>query len=106
MKTREQQTSTEMYNKPELMHGTSSNEGKQPLLRRDRLAIILSILEITSQPTKKTHILYTAKINFYQLTRYLNLLLAIGAIEVTSDPSEGYITTEKGRILLKLFSKI
>lgn len=78
---------------------------KQISPKRDRLDIILTILEIANQPIKKTHILYTAKINYYQLTRYLDLLLAMGVVEVTSDPFESYKTTEKGRLLINLFSQ-
>jgi predicted transcriptional regulator len=81
-------------------------EDKHPIERRDKLAIILVILEITKQPIKKTHLLYSAKINFYQLTRYLDLLLALGLLEQVSQPSGGYRITEKGRVLLKLFAQI
>lgn len=76
----------------------------RPVERRDKLEIILAILEIAQQPIKKTHILYTAKINFYQLTRYLDLLMATNMIEAISQPVEGYRITEKGRLLLKMFA--
>jgi len=85
-------------------HLSLNEDGKQLVERRDKIDIILAILEITSQPIKKTHILYTAKINFYQLTRYLDLLLNMGLLEEISDPFEGYRITEKGRVLLKLFA--
>ena len=78
-------------------------EVRTPIERRDKLDILLEILEITRQPVKKTHILYTARINFLQLTKYLDFLLAIGMVEVVSSPFEGYMITEKGRILTKLF---
>jgi predicted transcriptional regulator len=78
-------------------------EERTPIERRDKLDILLAILEITRQPVKKTHILYTAKINFFQLTKYLDLLLAIGMVEVVSTPFEGYLITEKGRLLINLF---
>jgi len=71
--------------------------------RRDRMDILLQILEIACQPTKKTHILYTAKINFYQLSRYLDLLLKIEMVEEVHEPIQGYKTTEKGRVFLRLF---
>ena len=78
-------------------------EVRVPIERRDKLDILLEILEITRQPVRKTHILYTARINFFQLTKYLDLLLAIGMVEVVSTPFEGYVITDKGRILTKLF---
>lgn len=73
-------------------------------IRRDKLDIILRILEVTSTPVKKTHILYKAGINFYQLSRYLDLLLKTGMMEEISSPFIAYRTTEKGRVLMNLFS--
>lgn len=68
------------------------------------LAIMLKILDIANEPVRKTHILYSAGINFYQLSRYLNLLLKLGLIEEFTAPYIGYMITEKGRACLKLFS--
>jgi predicted transcriptional regulator len=53
---------------------------------------------------KKTHILYLVKLNHYQLTRYLGLLLRLEMVEEISAPFTGYRITDKGRILLKLFA--
>lgn len=74
--------------------------------KRDMLAIMLKILDIANEPVKKTHILYSAGINFYQLSRYLNFLLKLGLIEELTEPYSGYRTTEKGRACLKLFSTV
>jgi predicted transcriptional regulator len=68
------------------------------------LAIMLKILDIANEPVKKTHILYSAGINFYQLSRYLNFLLKLGLLEVLTEPYPVYRTTEKGRACLKLLS--
>ena len=73
-------------------------------IRRDKLDIILRILEVGNSPVKKTHILYKAGINFYQLSRYLDLLLKTGMMEEVQTPYVAYRTTEKGRVLMKLFS--
>lgn len=73
--------------------------------KRDMLAIMLKILDIANEPVKKTHILYSAGINFYQLSRYLNFLLKLGLLEELQEPHVGFRTTEKGRACLKLFSK-
>jgi predicted transcriptional regulator len=75
-------------------------------MRRDKLDIILKILSIGNVPLKKTHILYQGGINYYQLTRYLDLLTKSGMIEQITEPFAGYRTTEKGRILLSLFDAI
>ena len=72
--------------------------------KRDMLAIMLKILDIANEPVKKTHILYSAGINFYQLSRYLNFLLKLGLIEELEEPYTGFRTTEKGRACLKLFT--
>lgn len=73
-------------------------------IRRDKLDIILRILEVGNTPVKKTHILYKAGINFYQLSRYLDLLLKTGMMEEVDNPYVAYRTTEKGRVLMRLFS--
>lgn len=72
-------------------------------IRRDKLDIILRILAIGNSPVKKTHILYKAGINFYQLTRYLDLLLKTGMMEQIDQPYPAFRTTEKGRVMLNLF---
>jgi len=72
-------------------------------MKRDKLKILLEILEIAKSPVKKTHILYKANINFHQLTRYLELLLSLEMLEETDQPYKGYRTTEKGRQMLNLF---
>ena len=77
-------------------------QAQQP--KRDMLAIMLKILDIANEPVRKTHILYSAGINFYQLSRYLNFLLKLGLLEELSEPYTGYRTTEKGRACLKLFN--
>ena len=73
--------------------------------KRDKLDILLGILDIANTPVKKTHILYRANINFYQLTRYLDLLLNLGMIEHINEPCKGFRTTEKGRQMLQLFKQ-
>ena len=87
------------------LRGMHAEDNKILHERRDMIEILLSILEITNEPIKKTHILYSAKINFYQLTKYLDLLLKISMIEEVKYPFEGYKITEKGRILLNLFAQ-
>lgn len=73
-------------------------------IKRDKLDIILIILEVANEPVRKTHILYSAGINYYQLSRYLDLLLKARMIEQVDEPFPAFRTTEKGRLLLRLFS--
>lgn len=74
--------------------------------KRDKLDLLLELLEATSEPTKKTHLIYRLRINYYQLTRYLDLLLKLEMVEEVSKPFEGYTITEKGRLMISLFSNI
>jgi predicted transcriptional regulator len=67
--------------------------------RRTHLDITLDILDVCRTDTKKTHILYRAGINFYQVQKQLAMLLATGLLEKTI---RGYRTTEKGRLLITL----
>ena len=73
-------------------------------IKRDKLKILLEILEIGKTPVKKTHILYKANINFHQLTKYLDLLLSLQMLEEIGEPYKGYRTTEKGRQMMELFA--
>ena len=73
-------------------------------VKRDKLDILLGILGIATSTVKKTHILYRANINFYQLTRYLDLLLNLEMLEEVNEPYKGYRTTGKGRQMLELFN--
>ncbi len=70
-------------------------------IKRDRLDIMLGILEIAREPIKKTHILYKANVNYHQLIKYLTLLEALGMIN--SNNGE-YLITDKGRMFLDLLS--
>ena len=73
-------------------------------VKRDKLDILLGILNIANITVKKTHILYKANINFYQLTRYLNLLRELKMLEEVTEPFNRFRTTEKGRTMLDLFN--
>lgn len=79
------------------------NEKKQE--KRDKLELILDLLEESLEPVKKTHLLYRTKINHAQLTRYLDLLLDLGMMDEIDEPLDGFLITDKGRIALELFSK-
>ena len=74
--------------------------------KRDKLDLLLELLEATNEPTKKTHLIYRLRINYYQLTRYLDLLLKLDMVKEISSPFEGYAITEKGRVMRSLFNRI
>ncbi len=73
--------------------------------KRDKFAIMLKILNISRTPIKRTHILYKANINFYQLTRYIDLLTTLGMIEEVELPFRSYRITEKGLEFIKMFEQ-
>jgi predicted transcriptional regulator len=74
--------------------------------KRDKLDLVLELLDATNEPIKKTHLIYRLRINYYQLTRYLDLLLKLDMVEEVSQPFDGYSITEKGRTLRRLFSNV
>jgi predicted transcriptional regulator len=77
------------------------NDEKQE--KRDQLDLLLDMLKETKEPVKKTHILYRTRINYYQLSRYLNLLLKLNMVEEVTNPLEGFRITDKGGTMLSLF---
>lgn len=97
-------TKTIMKNSDQMLR-LGQLEEKKPE-KRDKLDLLLELLEATNEPTKKTHLIYRLRINYYQLTRYLDLLLKLEMVEEVSTPFEGYAITEKGRIMQSLFNKI
>jgi predicted transcriptional regulator len=97
-------TKTIMKNSDQVLRLGQLDEKKPE--KRDKLDLLLELLEATNEPTKKTHLIYRLRINYYQLTRYLDLLLKLEMVEEVSSPFEGYAITEKGRIMQSLFNKI
>lgn len=70
---------------------------------RDKLAILIDMLTVCRTPVRKTRILYMAKLNFYQLTKYLDLLIELGMIEAVESQFKCYRITEKGLQFIKMF---
>jgi len=71
---------------------------KQP--RRDRLALIVSMLDEMRQPTRKSHLIYKCQITYPILIRELNALLRAGCIEEVQHYV--YHSTEKGKLLAEM----
>lgn len=71
--------------------------------KRDRLDLMMEILQATKEPVKKTRLLYQTAMNHEQLTRYLDILLSHGMLEKLAKPSDAYVITDNGRTLLTLF---
>ncbi|MCK4732741.1 MAG: hypothetical protein KAT65_09825 [Methanophagales archaeon] len=68
--------------------------------RRSRMDIIADILSVAGEETKKTHIVYSANLNFARVGKYLQYLEDKGLIE---NRSREYKTTEKGGEFLRTY---
>ncbi|WMW22671.1 winged helix-turn-helix domain-containing protein [Methanolobus mangrovi] len=63
-------------------------------IRRSRTAISVEILKAALEGAKKTHIVYSANLNFDMVNRYLEMLEEKGLLEHKGNL---YITTAKGK---------
>ena len=72
-------------------------------MRRNRLETIYTILIISLDGIKKTHIMYKANLSHQQLEKYLETLLSK---ELLMKKSNSYATTPLGRAFIKEFKKI
>jgi predicted transcriptional regulator len=71
-------------------------------MRRDKLKIILDILDICNDGANKTKIVYQANLNFKMANIYLDIMTNEGLLN-HQDHSNGkiYLTTNRGKDLLK-----
>ncbi len=71
-------------------------------MRRDRLKIILDILDICNSGANKTKIVYQANLNFKMVNVYIDILMNEGLLH-PQDASNGkiFLTTIRGKELLK-----
>ena len=72
--------------------------------KRNQIDLMIEMLMACREPVKKTHLIYMAKINHYQLLSYIDMLKRFGMIEEVSAPFNGFVITEKGRTFLKIIS--
>ena len=81
--------------------------GFSPLLmstfrHRDRMTIFAEILKTTKESKrgeKKTNIMHSVHLNYYQANKYLHLLLINGFLYI--DSADRYKTTKKGLEFIK-----
>ncbi|WP_406661346.1 winged helix-turn-helix domain-containing protein [Methanolobus sp. ZRKC3] len=69
------------------------------IIRRSRTAICVEILKAAMEGSKKTHIVYSANLNFDMVNRYLVMLEEKGLIEHKGNI---YVTTNKGKEFLEI----
>jgi predicted transcriptional regulator len=74
--------------------------------RRSRLDIIAKILETATDGAFKTKIMYKANLNFDQINEYAKCLLEAQLIRIIrSGGKTMYVTTDKGKLLLRRFNE-
>ncbi|MCX9012253.1 MAG: hypothetical protein OIN66_14175 [Candidatus Methanoperedens sp.] len=66
-------------------------------MRRNRLEIIIDILEAAKEGINKTGIVYKTNLNFWITNKYLALLIEKGFLE---KKGEEYATTDNGKVFL------
>lgn len=72
--------------------------------KRDKLDIMIQLLQIAREPIKKTRMMQVAYLNFHQVSKYLEYLINAGLLESVSKPYPGYKVSEKGRMFLTLLT--
>lgn len=119
-------TKTQFANRPHVEYELSQQGGARPEIRapaaelnrvnpfeienpkparRDRVQILLKMLQAAQTPIRKTHLMYGAGINFYQLEKHLSFLISSGMMEeIVHEDAVAYRTTEKGRMFSELFA--
>ena len=77
------------------------------MVRRDKLEIISTILNVCIDGANKTKIVYQANLNFKSVSSYLDALIKNGLIDVNeTSPGTIYKTTEKGLKLIRDFEEV
>ena len=68
---------------------------------RDRLDIVAAVLEAANSGSNKTNIMFSAKLSFKLLEKYLDIVMNAGFIQVADSI---YLLTENGREFLSMYS--
>ena len=82
---------------------------EKPVGNRTRIEILAKMLQVASNQTLKTHIMYRANLSHRQLERYLAYLQTNGMLEQVLDASDGitkFWVTQKGLDFLKDFQRL
>ena len=72
--------------------------------KRDKLDIMIQLLQIAREPIRKTRMMQVAYLNFYQVSKYLDYLMSASLLQTITKPYPGYKITEKGRMFLALLT--
>jgi len=71
--------------------------------KRSKFETMNTILQLCTQTTKKTHIMYKANLSHQQLEKYLS---TVTQADLLAPAEGGYLTTTKGRIFLDKFREL
>ncbi|GAI45506.1 unnamed protein product [marine sediment metagenome] len=73
--------------------------------RRDKIAILVDMLEVIGNGARKTHIVYKANLNFESCRRYLNAMRNADLVDIQVGSPMKWAITEKGRTFLKKYKE-
>jgi len=73
--------------------------------RRDKIAILVDMLEVIGNGARKTHIVYKANLNFESCRKYLNAMRNADLVDIRVGSPMKWTITEKGRAFLKKYKE-
>ncbi len=73
--------------------------------RRDKIAILVDMLEVIGDGARKTHIVYKANLNFESCRKYLNAMRNADLVDIRVESPMKWGITEKGRAFLKKYKE-
>ena len=73
--------------------------------RRDKVAIMVDLLDLVQEPRRLTHILYKSNMSYVQLLKYLENLKEMGFAEEKEVPFRSFKITENGKLFMELVSR-
>ncbi|KXA88835.1 hypothetical protein AKJ57_06250 [candidate division MSBL1 archaeon SCGC-AAA259A05] len=74
--------------------------------RRSRLDIYASVLRAVKDASRKTHIVYEAKLNFKRCQEYLSELKENGLVKIESQSPLTWVITEDGEQFLDKYEQV
>jgi len=73
--------------------------------RRDKISILVDMLEVIGDGARKTHIVYKANLNFESCRKYLNAMRNADLVDIQVESPMKWAITEKGRAFLKKYKE-
>jgi len=70
--------------------------------RRDKITIMVDLLEIMQEPRRLTHILYKSNMSYVQLVKYLDNLMDMGFAKKRQSPYRAFTITDNGKLFMDL----